>query len=292
MITTEVENFPGFPEGIAGPELMDKLFSQAKRFGATIIQEYATSFGSLTEQSPGPFKLKIGQEEYTAQTIILANGASARWLNAPGEERLRNRGISACATCDGPLPVFRNKPIMVVGGGDSACEEALFLTRFASKVMLVHRRDQLRASKIMAQRVLEHPKIEVCCNVTFSEIDCCYISYLQMMWNTTIVQYEGEDKLEAVMVKNSVTGEETRVVAAGLFMAIGHEPNTKELLGTGLELDEENYISVEKNVYTNIEGVFAAGDCHDRMYRQAITASGFGCMAAITAERWLEARGE
>lgn len=185
MITTEVENFPGFPEGIEGPELMDKLFAQARRFGAQIIEEWATDFEF---RAGGPHLVKIGEQRYECETMILANGAAARWLNAPGEEKYRNRGISACATCDGPLPIFRGQEIYVLGGGDSACEEALFLTRFASKVYLIHRRDQLRASKIMAKRVLEHPKIQV-------------------LWNTVIEGYQGETRLERLALKNIVTGE-------------------------------------------------------------------------------------
>lgn len=271
MITTEVENFPGFPEGIAGPELMERMFQQAERFGAVIVRDFAQGFGDLKSQEGGPFNFRIGEEQYEAQCLILANGASARWLGAPDEDQYRNRGISACATCDGPLPAFRQQPMMVVGGGDSACEEALFLTRFASHVTMIHRRDQLRASKIMAERVLNHPNITV-------------------RWNTIITGYQGDNKLEKVLLKDTISGIESSMDIAGLFMAIGHVPNTKELVGTGVELDEENYLCVHDHVYTNIDGVFAAGDCHDRIFRQAVTASGFGCMAAITAERWLESK--
>jgi len=266
MITTEVENYPGFPEGVEGPELMDKFMAQARRFGANIIEEWATDFEF---KAGGPQRCKIGGVQYEAEAIILANGAAARWLNAPGEEKYRNRGISACATCDGPLPLFRGQQIYVLGGGDSACEEALFLTRFASKVFLVHRRDQLRASKIMAKRVLEHPKIEV-------------------LWNTMIEGYEGQGRLERICLKNALTGEPKTVVAAGLFMAIGHVPLTTGLEKTGLELDSEGYIQVQRGIFTNIDGVFAAGDVHDTVYRQAVTAAGLGCQAAIAAERWLE----
>jgi len=271
MITTEVENYPGFPEGIEGPELMDKFRAQAKRFGAQIVEEWATDFQF---KAGGPHRVKIGEDQYECDTIILANGAAARWLNAPGEDKYRNRGISACATCDGPLPIFRNQHIFVLGGGDSACEEALFLTRFASKVTLIHRRDQLRASKIMAKRVLEHPKIEVA-------------------WNTVVEGYIGEQKLEGIKLKNIVTGESKSAPTGGLFMAIGHEPLTRGLEKSGVELDEEGYIKVQKDfVYTNIDGVFTCGDVHDTVFRQAVTAAGFGCMASIAAERWLEAKNQ
>jgi len=266
MITTEVENYPGFPDGVEGPELMDKFMEQARRFGAQIIEEFATDFQF---KPGGPQRCKIGGVQYECDAIILANGAAARWLNAPGEEKYRNRGISACATCDGPLPIFKGQQIYVLGGGDSACEEALFLTRFATKVYLVHRRDQLRASKIMVKRVLEHPKIEV-------------------LWNTIIDGYEGEQRLERICLKNALTGEPRKVAAAGLFMAIGHVPLTKGLERSGIDLDEEGYIKVQRSVFTNIDGVFAAGDVHDTVFRQAVTAAGFGCQAAIAAERWLE----
>jgi thioredoxin reductase (NADPH) len=268
MITTEVENYPGFPEPIEGPELMERFLKQAKNFGTEYYEEWATEFQF---KQGGPHKLKIGKQDYEADAIILANGAAAKWLNNPEEDKYRNNGISACATCDGPLPRFKKKKIYVVGGGDTACEEAMFLARFASKVYLVHRRDQLRASKIMQQRVLNHEKIE-------------------MVWNTQIVGYKGEKTLDGLVLKDTVTGETREVDCAGLFMAIGHEPNTKELVGTGVELDAEGYIKVQNHVHTNIDGVFAAGDNHDTYFRQAVTAAGFGCMSAITAERWLEAR--
>jgi len=268
MITSEVENYPGFPEGIQGPELMDKLFAQSIRFGAEIVHDFATEFEFV---AGGPHGVKVGSEWYSADAVILANGAAAKWLNNPGEAKFVNRGISACATCDGPLPIFRNQVIYVVGGGDSACEEALFLTRFAKKVVLVHRRDSLRASKIMAKRVIENSKIEV-------------------SWNTNIVGYLGDTALEGLILEDVISKERRDVECKGLFMAIGHEPNTKSLRGTGIDLDEVGYIKVQDLVHTNIEGVFAAGDCHDKFYRQAITASGFGCMAAISCERWLESR--
>ena len=267
MITTEVENYPGFPEGIQGPELMEKFMEQAKKFGATIVEEFATEFDL---PQGGPFKVKIGENWYEAEAVILATGASARWLNAPGEQKYRNNGISACATCDGPLPIFRNKHIFVVGGGDSAVEEALFLTRFTNKVSIIHRRDELRASKIMQNRALENPKIEV-------------------LWNTVIDGYKGEKFLEKLVLKNVKTGDVYEDEVGGLFMAIGHSPNTKFLVNAGLEL-ENGYIKVHDHILTSVDGVFAAGDVHDTHFRQAITAAGFGAMAAISAERWIEAK--
>lgn len=261
-----MENFPGFPEGIAGPELMERLFAQARNFDAEILEEFASDFEF---KAGGPHRMKIGDQVVEADAVILANGARARWLGAPDEARFINMGISACATCDGPLPVFRNKEIYVLGGGDSACEEAIFLTRFASKVFLVHRRDTLRASKVMAARALEHDKIEV-------------------LWNTAIVGYKGETALEGLVLQDTQTKEQREVSCGGLFMAIGHVPNTAALQGSAVQLDSTGYIQVRDHVFTNIEGVFAAGDCHDTIYRQAITAAGLGCMAAITAERWLE----
>ena len=269
MLTTEVENYPGFPEGIQGPELMEKFIQQAKKFGAEIIEEFATD---IKKQNDGTFEVKIGETWYPTYAIILAMGANAKWLNAPGEEKFRNKGISACATCDGPLPVYRNKEIYVVGGGDSAMEESLFLTKFASRVTIIHRRDAFRASKIMANRVLTHPKIRV-------------------LWNSTISGYKGENQLEKIIIKNVETGKTEEYSVGGLFMAIGHEPATNFLKSSLIELDEKGYVKVKDLVYTNIEGVFAAGDVHDTHFRQAITAAGFGCMAAIYVERWLDSKG-
>jgi thioredoxin reductase (NADPH) len=238
------------------------------RFLLTVIEKWATDFNL---KPGGPFQIKVGDDWYESETVILANGAAAKWLGAPNEDKFINNGISACATCDGPLPVFRKKHIAVLGGGDSAAEEALFLTRFASKVTMIVRRDQLRASKIMVERVKANPKIEIA-------------------WNTVIEGYEGNDKLEALRLKNVVTGEQHTMPVAGLFMAIGHDPLTKHIKISGVGLDEAGYIKVHDHIHTNIEGVFAAGDVHDTHFRQAITASGFGCMAAIAAERWLEAK--
>lgn len=265
MLTTDVENYPGFPDGIEGPELMERMMIQAKRFKATIIEEQATNFKFT---NGGPFSVKLDEKEYETEALIFANGASAKWLNAPNEGQYMNRGISACATCDGPLPIFRNKHIFVVGGGDSAVEESMFLSKFASQVTLIHRRRELRASKIMQERAFENPKIDI-------------------MWDSEILGYEGDQFLEAITVKNVETGNITNHKAGGLFMAIGHTPNTKGLENTELEL-HNGYIAVHENVFTNLDGVFAAGDVHDTEFRQAITAAGFGCMAAIAAERWLE----
>lgn len=266
MITTEVENYPGFPKGISGPELVMKFQEQAQQFGATIINEWASD---LNLENGSPFSCKIGGKPYEANSIIIATGAVAKWLDLPNEEKFKNHGISACATCDGPLPFFRNKHLFVVGGGDTAMEEATFLTKFASKVTIVHRRDQLRASKIMQKKAMENPKIE-------------------FMWDSIIVGYTGDDRLTGLRIRNVKTEQEQLVDADGLFMGIGHKPITDFLKKTSIELNEQNYIKVSQGVHTNIDGVFACGDVHDTHYRQAITAAGFGCMAAIAAERWLE----
>lgn len=268
MITTEVENFPGFPDGVEGPDLIELMQKQAMKFGTTVVQQWANEF----ELPPGgPFKVKVGQQWYETSAVILANGAAAKWLGAPDEQKFVNHGISACATCDGPLPVFRNKHLYVLGGGDSAVEEATFLTRFASKVTIVHRREELRASKIMQQRAKDNPKIE-------------------FAFNTVITGYEGEKSLTAINVKNLQTGVEATWPAAGLFMAIGHTPLTSHIRNAGVELDSSGYVIAKNHVETNIEGVFTAGDVHDTHFRQAITAAGFGCMAAMAAERWIEAK--
>jgi len=263
MFTTEVENFPGFPQGISGPELMDLMRRQAERFGAEIIEQ---DVAEVSLVSKGPFRLRTSEQWHEARSVIIATGASAKWLNLPDEMKYRNRGISACAVCDGLF--FRGREVMVVGGGDTAMEEALTLAHHAWKVTVVHRRDQLRASKIMEARAKENPKIA-------------------FLWNTVITGYLGKDALEAVRVQNVQTGKDSVLQTEGVFMAIGHVPATA-FLGGALDLDPRGYILTRNHVETSMEGVFAAGDVHDHYYRQAITAAGFGCMAALRAERWLE----
>jgi thioredoxin reductase (NADPH) len=264
MLTTDVENYPGFPDGIMGPELMELFKKQAVRFGTRII----TSDVSRVDLSQRPFRVSVGSDEYKTESIIVATGASARWLDVPGEEKLRGYGVSACATCDGFF--FKDRPIVVVGGGDSAMEEALFLTRFASGVTVVHRRDEFRASKIMAARVLDHPKIDV-------------------LWNTVVEEVLGDTSVEAVRLKNLDSGKIEDFATQGVFVAIGHDPNTALFEGQ-LDLDEKGYLQVFQNTSASVEGVFGAGDVVDHTYRQAVTAAGMGCEAAIDAERWLDAR--
>jgi len=266
MITTEVENYPGFPDGIQGPELMDRFRKQAERFGARLV----TVDVDRVDFSEQPFRLWVGADEYRAEAVIIATGASAKWLDVPGEQRLTGRGVSACATCDGFF--FRDKRLIVVGGGDSAMEEALFLTKFASQVTIVHRRDEFRASKIMANRALEHPKIDV-------------------IWNAVVTEIHGEDGVTGVTLEDTITKETRLVETDGVFVAIGHTPNTKLFEGQ-LELDPNGYVVLADGVSTrtSVEGVFAAGDVADSYYRQAITAAGTGSRAAIDAERWLAAR--
>ncbi len=264
MLTTEVENFPGFPEGIMGPELMGRFREQAARFGAEFITAKATAI----DFSQRPFKVWVRDELYTADSIIVSTGAQSLMIGLEAEERLLGHGLSTCATCDGFF--FRGQEIAVVGGGDSAIEEATFLTKFASKVTLIHRRDSLRASKIMQDRAFNNPKIE-------------------MLWNTTVTDLAGTDKLEGAMVRNVITGEESFLPVTGLFVAIGHRPNT-DLFSGVLDMEDNGYLITKPgSTYTNIDGVFACGDVQDHTYRQAITAAGSGCMAAIDAERWLEA---
>lgn len=264
-ITTDVENFPGFPDGIMGPELMDHMRKQAVRFGAKC--EYKTV--TKTDFSESPFKVWVKDEEYTADTIIISTGASARLLGLDSEKELMGYGVSACATCDGFF--FKEKEVIVVGGGDSAAEEAIFLTKFASKVTIVHRRDELRASKIMRERVLNNDSIEI-------------------MWNSAVEDIHGtkETGVTGIKVKDTLSGEIRDVNCDGIFMAIGHVPNTGIFKGQ-IDLDEKGYISTQPDTTnTNVSGVFACGDVQDQVYRQAITAAGTGCMSAIDAERWLE----
>ncbi|MGD0051368.1 MAG: thioredoxin-disulfide reductase [Vulcanimicrobiaceae bacterium] len=262
MLTTEVENYPGFPEGILGPDLMEQFRVQAERFGAVIhnVDVTAVDFGAR------PFVLRTDEETYTADSVIVATGASARWLDVPGEARLRGRGVSTCATCDGAF--FREKRIVVVGGGDSAMEEALFLTRFGSRVTVIHRRDSLRASKIMVDRAHGHPKID-------------------FVWNSVVVEVVGADATTALRLRNQVTGEESLFPTDALFIAIGHDPNTA-IFRDQLALDEAGYIASADGVRTSVEGVFVAGDVFDVRYKQAITAAGSGCRAAMDVEKYLE----
>ena len=264
MLTTDVENYPGFVDGIMGPELMQVFKKQAERFGTVIKTEFIDSI----EKTDEGFKLKSSKEEYMFDTVILAPGASARWLGVKGEKELQGYGVSACATCDGFF--FKEKTVAVVGGGDSAMEEALFLTKFATKVIVIHRRDEFRASQIMQDRVLNHDQIEV-------------------MWNKTVEEIKGDGAVASVVVKDTQDESTEEVNLDGVFVAIGHDPNVKFLDGL-VELDEKGYIKTgfSTSTSTSVDGIFAAGDVADSVYRQAITAAGSGCQAAIDAERWLD----
>lgn len=264
MTTTEIENFPGFPEGMNGPDLMNRMRQQASACGARM----ETRTVDRVELSQRPFQVICGSQAWQCQSLIVATGATARRLNLPGEDRLWQRGISACAVCDGALPMFRNQPVAVIGGGDSAAEEATHMTKFASKVYVVHRRDELRASQAMQKRLLENPKIE-------------------MVWSHIPVEALGETKLDGLKVKSVKDGTERVLTIAGLFYAVGHTPNVGFLDGQ-LTTDETGYIeTLPGSTRTSLPGVFAAGDVQDRFYRQAITAAGSGCMAALEAERFL-----
>lgn len=266
--TTEVENFPGFPEGVTGPELMKIMKEQSTRFGTRVLAEAVTK----VDFSKRPFLVTGDPTTLLADTVIISTGASAKYLDLPDEKALYNKGVSACATCDGFF--YRGKKVAVIGGGDSACEEANFLTRFCTDVYLVHRRDQLRASKIMAQRALANPKIK-------AKLNTIPLGYVKSAQGT----------VAGLRVKDAVTGAEETLDVQGVFMGIGHKPNTEVFAGQ-IETDETGYIKVKPgSTYTNIPGVFACGDVQDRTYRQAITAAGTGCMAAMDCERWLEAQG-
>jgi thioredoxin reductase (NADPH) len=262
MLTTEVENYPGFPTGVTGPEMMELFQKQAERFGTRVLMEDAT----MVDLSSRPFRVESEGHAFLADALIVATGASARWLGLPSEQRLMNRGVSACATCDGAL--YRGKPMAVVGGGDTAMEEALFLTRYGTKVTVIHRRDQLRASKIMQERAKKNAKIE-------------------FVWDSAVEEVLGDEFVTGLRLKNLKTGALSTLPVEALFVAIGHKPNT-ELFRGQLDLDEVGYLKVEAgSTRTRVPGVFVCGDAMDPVYRQAVTAAGTGCMAAIDCERWL-----
>ena len=259
--TTEVENYPGFENGIMGPDLMIDMRKQSQRMGTVIIDDEAVD----VDFRRSPFKVLTASEEYEGRAVIIATGANPRKMGLTGEQTFAGKGVSYCATCDGPF--FRNQEIVVVGGGDSAIEEATFLTKFATTVHIIHRRNELRASKIMQERALNNEKIRI-------------------HWDSAVTDIKGDQKMQQVILKNLKTQEETTIDAGGLFVAIGHEPNTKLFKGQ-IDLDDEGYVILKNKTHTNIEGVFAAGDVHDRNYRQAITAAGYGCMAAIDVDKYL-----
>ncbi|RKW25585.1 thioredoxin-disulfide reductase [Candidatus Gracilibacteria bacterium] len=266
--TTVIENFPGFPEGIDGSQLMMQMRQQSLNAGAEIITKTVDS----VDLSSSPFKVTVGNEEFTADSVIVATGATAKRMGLPGEEQFRQKGVSACAICDGGLPIFRNKRIVVIGGGDAALEEAIHLTHFASEVLLLVRRDQLRASKAMQEKAFKNEKI-------------------QILWNTEATELVGEKLLSGVWTINNKTQEKVLIECAGVFYAIGHTPNTT-FLGGQVELDETGYIkTIPGSTKTSVEGVFAAGDVQDRIFRQAITSAGTGCMAALEAEKYLQTLG-
>ena len=266
--TTDVENYPGFPEGVSGPELMQLFRKQAARFGTEMVLEDV----SEVDFSQRPFRIKSDDTEVLAHSVIISTGATARRMGVPNEEKMWNNGMSACAVCDGALPMFRNQPLMVIGGGDTAVEEGTFLTKFGSKVYMVHRRNELRASKIMQDRALKNDKLEI-------------------VWDTVFEDALGQDYVTGARIKNVKTNEVKELEVAGIFYAIGHTPNTSVFEGQ-IDLDEKGYITLKPGTQeTNVEGVFAAGDVHDKIYRQAVTAAGTGCAAALEAERWLAEQG-
>jgi thioredoxin reductase (NADPH) len=272
MLTTEVENYPGFPHGVSGPDMMALFQQQAERFGTRI----ANADVIKCDFTKRPFVLETNEgETVRAHAVIIATGATANWVGLPNELRLamNGGGVSACAVCDGALPCYRNQPLAVVGGGDTAMEEASYLTKFASKVYVIHRRDSFRASKAMQARILDNPKAEP-------------------VWNSVVVDVLGENFIEGVVLENLVTKQRSTLAVKGLFIAIGHSPATKFLQGTGIDFDDKGYVLLRnRSSETNIEGVFAAGDVADANYRQAVTASGMGCQSAMDAERWLAAQG-
>lgn len=270
MTTTDVENYPGFPDGVSGPELIEKFRQQAIRFGTTILPEDVES----VDFNSYPFIIKGKKTSYQAHSVIISTGATAKRLEiaGAGDGEFWQKGVTACAVCDGAAPIFRNQPLFVIGGGDTAMEEAMFLTKFGSRIYIVHRRDEFRASKIMQERALKNPKIEV-------------------LWDTVVVEVDGDTIVRNVVTENVKTKERTKREAGGLFFAIGHTPNT-EFLNGQLELHPNGYIKVNGGTNTNVDGVFAAGDVQDHIYRQAVTAAGSGCMAALDAEKWLMERTE
>ena len=261
--TTDVENYPGYPKGVAGPEMMEEFKAQAERFGTETIYDVATE----VDLSKRPFTVKGDGGTYTCDALIIATGASAKYLGLPSEQRLRNKGVTACATCDGAF--YRNQDVAVIGGGDTAMEEAMFLTRMCKSVHIIHRRDSFRASKIMQQRALDNEKITV-------------------HWNRQVKEVLGDDGVEGILMEDTRGGPDEKLEVTGMFLAIGHQPNSQPFNGV-LDMDEAGYIKIAKpgSTYTNVEGVFACGDVADKIYRQAVTAAGTGCMAAIDAERWL-----
>lgn len=263
MITTDVENFPGFPEGVQGPELMKLMRAQAERFKVEFITKDATNVDFTGKTK----KVMVGEDSYEAKAVIIATGADAMWLGVPGEKEFQSKGVSACATCDGFF--FKDKEVIVIGGGDTAAEEAIFLTRFCKKVTLIHRRDTLRASKIMQQRLFDNPKIEI-------------------IWDTEVIEFLGDERLKKAKLKNTKTNEESEMPIEGAFIAIGHKPNTK-VFADHIEVDDKGYAVRKEHSMSSVDGVFVSGDVNDSYYRQAITAAGMGCEAAIDAERWLEA---